>query len=110
VIERRVALVNLEKVGLGLTVLVSVQAPDHSSPWLQRFADFVADMPEVMEFYRIAGDIDYMLRVVVTDMATYDQFYRRLIEAIPLKSVTSRFATQRTKATTAYSLPTSGKG
>lgn len=62
-------------------------------------------MPEVMEFYRMARDIDYMLRVVVSDMSAYDQFYKRLIEAIPLKSVTSRFAMQRIKATTAYPLP-----
>ena len=105
VIERRVALVDPEKIGLGLTVFVSVQAPDHSAPWLQRFADVVSVMPEVMEFYRMAGDVDYMLRVVVNDMTSYDRFYRRLIEAIPLKDVTSRFAMQRIKATTAYSLP-----
>jgi Lrp/AsnC family transcriptional regulator len=108
VIERRVALVNPEKVGLGLTVFVSVQAPDHSSEWLQRFAEFVSDMPEVMEFYRMAGDVDYMLRVAVEDMVAYDRFYRRLIEAVPLKNVTSRFAMQRIKATTAYPLQMAG--
>jgi Lrp/AsnC family transcriptional regulator len=108
VIERRVALVNPEKVGLGLTVFVSVQAPDHSSEWLQHFAEFVSDMPEVMEFYRMAGDVDYMLRVAVEDMVAYDRFYRRLIEAVPLKNVTSRFAMQRIKATTAYPLQMAG--
>jgi len=61
-------------------------------------------MPEVMEFYRMAGDVDYMLRVVVPDMAAYDGFYKRLIETIPLKNVTSRFAMQRVKSTTAYAL------
>jgi Lrp/AsnC family transcriptional regulator len=61
-------------------------------------------MPEVMEFYRMAGDVDYMLRVVVSDMAGYDRFYKRLIETIPLKNVTSRFAMQRVKSTTAYVL------
>jgi Lrp/AsnC family transcriptional regulator len=104
VIERRVVLVNPEKVGLGLTVFVSVQAPDHSGLWLQRFADLVSEMPEVMEFYRMAGDVDYMLRVAVNDMVAYDRFYRRLIEAVPLRNVTSRFAMQRIKATTAYPL------
>ncbi|MPR07493.1 Lrp/AsnC family transcriptional regulator [Microvirga tunisiensis] len=104
VIDRRVALLNPEKIGLGLTVFVSIQAPDHSGPWLKRFAEFVSDIPEVMEFYRMAGDVDYMLRVVVNDMAAYDQIYKRLIETIPLKNVTSRFAMQRIKATTAYSL------
>jgi Lrp/AsnC family transcriptional regulator len=108
VIERRVALVNPEKVGLGLTVFVSVQAPDHSSEWLQHFAEFVSDMPEVMDFYRMAGDVDYMLRVAVEDMVAYDRFYRRLIEAVPLKNVTSRFAMQRIKATTAYPLQMAG--
>jgi Lrp/AsnC family transcriptional regulator len=61
-------------------------------------------MPEVMEFYRMAGDVDYMLRVVVSDMAAYDAFYKRLIAEIPLKNVTSRFAMQRVKSTTAYAL------
>lgn len=61
-------------------------------------------MPEVMEFYRMAGDVDYMLRVAVPDMAAYDRFYKRLIEAVPLKNVTSRFAMQRVKSTTTYRL------
>lgn len=106
VIEKRVALVNPEKIGLGLTVFVSIETSDHSGLWLQRFAEFVSAMPEVMEFYRMAGDVDYMLRVVVADMAAYDRFYKRLIEAIPLRNVTSRFAMQRVKSTTAYALPT----
>jgi Lrp/AsnC family transcriptional regulator len=57
-----------------------------------------------MEFYRMAGDVDYMLRVAVHDMAAFDDFYKRLIETIPLKNVTSRFAMQRVKSTTAYAL------
>src|SRR5918997_681792 len=104
VIEKRVALINPEKVGLGLTVFVSIEIADHSGQWLQRFAEFVSAMPEVMEFYRMAGDVDYMLRVAVPDMAAYDRFYQRLIEAVPLKNVTSRFAMQRVKSTTAYVL------
>ena len=106
VIQKRVALVDPEKVGLGLTVFVSIETSDHSGEWLQRFADFVSAMPEVMEFYRMAGDVDYMLRVVVPDMAAYDLFYKRLIGTIPLKNVTSRFAMQRVKSTTAYNLQT----
>jgi Lrp/AsnC family transcriptional regulator len=104
VIQRRVALVDPEKIGLGLTVFVSIETSDHSGAWLQRFAQFVSAMPEVMDFYRMAGDVDYMLRVVVPDMAAYDDFYKQLIEAIPLKNVTSRFAMQRVKSTTAYAL------
>ncbi|MFT3953032.1 MAG: Lrp/AsnC family transcriptional regulator [Piscinibacter sp.] len=102
---KRVALVSPEKLGLGLTVFVSIETNDHSREWLGRFAETVAALPEVMEFYRMAGDVDYMLRVVVTDMAAYDTFYKRLIETIPLKNVTSRFAMERIKSTTAYQVP-----
>src|SRR6202045_4030713 len=69
---RRVALVDQNKIGLGITVFVSVESSDHSEAWLRRFADAVSAMPEVMEFYRMAGDVDYMLRVVVADMQSYD--------------------------------------
>ena len=105
VILKRVALVAPEKIGLGLTVFVQIETADHSGPWLDKFAQMVAAMPEVMEFYRMAGDVDYMLRVVVADMAAYDTFYKKLIETIPLKNVTSRFAMERIKATTAYKVP-----
>ena len=105
VIEKRVAVVNQEKVGLGVTVFVSIETDDHSEAWLQKFAELVGAMPEVMEFYRMAGDVDYMLRVVVPDIAGYDRFYKQLIAAIPLKNVTSRFAMERIKSTTALPLP-----
>ena len=101
VIIRRVALVNPDKLGLGITVFVSVETNDHSQEWLKRFAEVVGAMPEVMEFYRMAGDVDYMLRVVVPDMAGYDAFYKKLIGTVPLKNVTSRFAMERIKQTTA---------
>lgn len=100
VITRRVALVDPVKLGLGLTVFVSIETKDHSKDWLQAFAASVSAMPEVMEFYRMAGDVDYMLKVVVADMASYDAFYKRLIETTPLKNVTSRFAMERIKSTT----------
>jgi Lrp/AsnC family transcriptional regulator len=100
VIERRVALLNPEKLGLGLTVFVSIETNDHSQSWLANFAEIVTAMPEVMELYRMAGDVDYMLRVVVPDMAAYDGFYKRLIAAVPLKNVSSRFAMERVKAST----------
>ena len=104
VIQKRVAILDPEKIGLGLTVFVSIEISDHSGQWLERFAAFVSSLPEVMEIYRMAGDVDYMLRVVVPDMAAYDSFYKRLIDEIPLKNVTSRFAMQRVKSTTAYAL------
>jgi Lrp/AsnC family transcriptional regulator, cysteine-sensing transcriptional activator len=105
VIERRVALVDQDKVGLGITVFVSVETADHSEEWLKKFAELVGAMPEVMEFYRMAGDVDYMLRVVTTDIHGYDGFYKRLIAAVPLKNVTSRFAMEKIKSTTALPLP-----
>ena len=94
VIKGRVALVDPDKIGLSLTAFVAVEAYDHTEAWMQRFADFVSGLPEVMEFYRMAGDVDYILRVVVPDMAAYDRFYKDLISAIPLKNVTSRFRSE----------------
>ncbi len=105
VILRRVALVDQNKIGLGLTVFVSVESADHSEAWLRKFADAVSAMPEVMEFYRMAGDVDYMLRVVVADMQSYDVFYKKLIGAVPLKNVTSRFAMEKIKSVTAFPVP-----
>ena len=105
VILRRVALVDQNKIGLGLTVFVSVESSDHSEAWLTKFADAVRAMPEVMEFYRMAGDVDYMLRVVVADMASYDVFYKKLIGAVSLKNVTSRFAMEKIKSVTSLPVP-----
>ena len=86
-------------------MFVSVETGDHSEDWLKSFAKAVSAMPEVMEFYRMAGDVDYMLRVVVADMQGYDAFYKRLIAAVPLKNVTSRFAMEKIKSTTALPIP-----
>ncbi len=94
-----------DRVGVGVTVLVSIETGDHSQDWLDRFAKVVGAMPEVMEFYRMAGDVDYMLRVVVPDIAGYDGFYKRLIAAVPLDNVTSRFAMEKIKSTTALPIP-----
>jgi len=105
VIQKRVALVDQDKIGLAITVFVSIETGDHSQAWLANFAEVVGVMPEVMEFYRMAGDVDYMLRVVVTDIAGYDAFYKRLIAAVPLKNVTSRFAMEKIKSTTALPIP-----
>ncbi len=104
VILKRVALISPESVGMGLTVFVSIETGDHSSAWLSKFAHTVTAMPEVMEFHRMAGDIDYMLRVAVPDMQAYDAFYKKLIDTMPLKNVTSRFSMERVKSTTAYPL------
>jgi Lrp/AsnC family transcriptional regulator len=105
VILRRVALVDQDKIGVGINVFVSIETGDHSQDWLERFAQTVSAMPEVLEFFRMAGDVDYLLRVVVPDMAGYDAFYKRLIASIPLKNVTSRFAMEKIKSTTSLPIP-----
>jgi Lrp/AsnC family transcriptional regulator len=104
VIQRRVAILDPVAIGLGLSVFVEIETGDHSAQWLTGFAEAVRDMPEVMEIYRMAGDVDYLLRVAVGSMAEFDDFYRRLIAEVPLKNVTSRFAMERVKSTTAYPL------
>src|SRR3954463_9749461 len=105
VITRRVALIDPDKIGLGITVFVSIETGDHSQDWLAKFAETVTAMPEVMEFYRMAGDVDYMLRVVVPDIAGYDTFYKKLIATVSLKNVTSRFAMEKIKSTTSLPIP-----
>ncbi|HZR76989.1 Lrp/AsnC family transcriptional regulator, partial [Bradyrhizobium sp.] len=105
VILKRVALIDQDKIGLGITVFVSVETGDHSQEWLGRFAEVVGAMPEVMEFYRMAGDVDYMLRVIVPDIQGYDGFYKRLIASVPLKNVTSRFAMEKIKSVTSLPVP-----
>ena len=110
VIDRRVAILNPESIGLGLSVFVEIETGDHSSEWITRFAEAVASMPEVMEVYRMAGDVDYLLRIAISDMAAYDAFYKKLIALVPLKNVTSRFAMERVKSTTAYPLPAAQAG
>jgi Lrp/AsnC family transcriptional regulator len=105
VVMRRVALLSPEKLGLGLSVYVSIVAGEHSDSWLERFTQQVAKMPEVVEFHRMAGDVDYILRVVVPDMSAFDEFYKRLIAITPLRNVVSRFAIERIKATTALPFP-----
>ncbi|MEO7240859.1 MAG: Lrp/AsnC family transcriptional regulator [Sphingomicrobium sp.] len=105
VIEATVALVNPEAIGLGLTIFINIQALDHSPDWLRQFTAVVVARPEVLEVHRMAGDVDYLLRVAVPDMAAFDAFYRDLIAAVPLKNVSSYFAMERVKSTTAYAVP-----
>ena len=98
IILRRVALIDPAKVGLGVSVFVAVETADHSAGWLTRFAEVIGGMAEVVDAWRMSGDVDYLLHVVVADIAAYDGFYRRLIGALPLRNVTSRFAMERMKA------------
>ena len=102
VITGRVTLLDPALVGLPLSVFVSLEIGDHSAAWIDGFATTVAAMPEVLECWRMGGDVDYLLRVAVADMPAYDAFYRRLTAAVPgLRNVTSRFAMERVKGTTA---------
>jgi Lrp/AsnC family transcriptional regulator len=98
IIRGRVALLDQVKVGLPVSVFVAVETSDHSSEWLKRFAQIVEEMPEIVDAWRMSGDVDYLLHVVVSDITAYDGFYRRLIAAVPLRNVTSRFAMERIKA------------
>jgi Lrp/AsnC family transcriptional regulator len=104
VIERRVAILSPARVNAGVTVFVSVKTDQHSLDWLERFHAAVVDFPEVVEFYRMSGEVDYLLRVVVPDIAAYDDFYKRLISRIEISKVSSAFAMERIKYTTALPL------
>ena len=104
VIRARVALLDRQQLKVGVTVFVSVRTNQHSVAWLERFAAAVADLPEVVEFYRMSGEIDYLLRVVVPDIAAYDRFYKKLIAKIELSDVSSSFAMEQIKYTTALPL------
>jgi Lrp/AsnC family transcriptional regulator len=106
VLTGRVALADPTKLGFGLTVFVGIEAPDHSSDWREAFAMATDTIPEIMEVYRMAGEIDYLLRVAVADMTAFDRLYKRLTDAVPIKNVTSHFAMERMKFTTAYPVDT----
>jgi Lrp/AsnC family transcriptional regulator len=98
IIQRRVAILDANKVGLPVSVFVAVETADHSSQWLEKFAAVIERMPEIVDAWRMSGDVDYLLHVVVADIASYDLFYRRLIGAVPLRNVSSRFSMERMKA------------
>jgi len=103
-IESRVAIVNRHKVGLPVTVFVSIKTTEHDEKWLNRFAAAVVALPEVQEFHRMSGDVDYLLKVVTTDIDGYDRFYKKLIKAANLAGVSSAFSMEQIKFTTALPL------
>ena len=100
IIRRRVALLDAAKINAAVTVFVSIRVRSHSPEWLRRFSEVVASFPEVVEFYRMSGDVDYLMRVVVPDVAGYDAFYKRLVAKVEIGDVSSRFAMQELKFTT----------
>lgn len=104
VVQKRVAIIAPHKVGIGLIVHIAIQAGDHSAETLEKFVEKVTAMPEVMEFSRLAGEVDYVLRVVAPNISAYDAFYKRLTAIAPLRSVASHFVLQQIKSTTALPL------
>jgi Lrp/AsnC family transcriptional regulator len=105
VITKRVALLDAEKLGCGMTVFVAVRAGEHTEKWLETFAAAVRKMPEVVEFYRIAGEVDYLLKLQVADIAAYDRVYKSLIRSAKLMDVSASFAMEELKRSTALPLP-----
>ncbi len=103
-ITRHVALVDPRKVNLGVTVFMALRTNQHNQEWLERLGQAVRDIPEIVEFYRMSGDVDYLLRVVVPDIAAYDAVYKRLISSVELSDVSSSFAMEELKFTTALPL------
>ncbi|NCH52040.1 Lrp/AsnC family transcriptional regulator [Cronobacter malonaticus] len=104
-IIKRVALLEPEKLGLGLTAFMLIKTQHHSSDWYSQFVAVVEEMPEVLGFWRMAGEYDYLMRVQVADMKSYDDFYKRLVNRVPgLSDVTSSFAMEQIKYTTALPL------
>ena len=101
VIARRVALLDPERMNVGVTVFVSGRTNQHNQAWAERFCAAVDRIPEIVEFYRMSGETDYLLRIVVPDIAAYDGVYKRLIASVDLADVSSSFAMERIKYTTA---------
>ncbi len=101
VIRRRVALLDPMKLDLGVTVFVAIRTNQHNDAWLQKFNNAVEEIPEIVELYRMSGDVDYLMKVVVASIAHYDQVYKRLIKRVKLTDVSSSFAMEQMKYTTA---------
>ena len=101
IIKYQAAVLDGQKLGVSLTVFMSILTGEHSGKWLEDFAKFIKDMPEVQEFHRMAGEVDYLLKIVVPDMDHFDKFYKNMIEKVALRDVTSSFSMESIKQTTA---------
>ncbi|MGA8260206.1 MAG: Lrp/AsnC family transcriptional regulator [Arenicellales bacterium] len=108
VIQKRVALLDRDKLNLGVDVFVAVKTNQHNSKWLDEFAHIVTEFDEVLEFYRMAGEIDYLIHVVVPDIPSFDRFYKKLINKIDINDVSSTFVMERIKYTTRLPLEYAG--
>ncbi len=109
-IRRRVALLDRTRLKAGVTVFIAVKTAHHSMDWLERFHTAVHDLPEIVDFYRMSGEIDYLLKAYVSDIAAYDALYKKLIARIELSDVTSMFAMEELKSTTAIPLGFAAEG
>lgn len=104
IIERKVALLNREKLNLGVNVFVTIKTSSHSQQWLERFKQLIVEIPEIVAVHRMSGDVDYLLQVVTADIPSYDVIYKKLIEQLEFADISSAFAMETMKATT--ELPT----
>ena len=100
ILERRVALIDNEKIGLPLTAFVQIRTDDHSADWSKRLAETVNRIPEIVEFYRLAGDVDYILKIMIASVADYDRVYQQLISEVRISDVSASFAMEKLKFTT----------
>ncbi|XOV81883.1 MAG: Lrp/AsnC family transcriptional regulator [bacterium] len=104
IIRGRVALLDKRALGLKLTVFVAIKTSEHNDSWLEKFSEGVKNIPEVVEFYRMSGETDYLLKIVARDIDDYDRVYKKLISVAPLHDVSSSFAMERIKSSTALPL------
>ncbi len=104
IIRQRVALLDATKLNVGTTVFVSIRTNQHNEAWLKGFSEAVSAIPEVVEFYRMSGKVDYLLKIVVSDIPHYDRVYRKLIRLMSLYDVSSNFAMEQLKCTTVLPL------
>jgi Lrp/AsnC family transcriptional regulator len=104
VIRKQVVLCDANKLNLGLTTFVTIRTSQHNEQWMQRFVAGATSIAEIVEIYRLSGDADYLLKIVVPDISRYDSVYKRLIRAVDLLDVSSAFAMETIKCTTALPL------
>lgn len=100
VIEKRVALISNEKIGLPLTAFVQIRTDNHSEVWATDLAAAVDAIPEIVEFYRLAGEVDYILKMMIASVADYDRVYQQLISRVQINNVSASFAMEKLKFTT----------
>ena len=99
-IRRRVAILDAEMLGLGLSVFIQIRTNSHSADWAKKFSEAMRDFPEILGAYRMSGDLDYLIRARVADVAAYDRLYQRLIQKIEVSDVSASFVMRSPKVIT----------